>query len=251
MAEAKSRDARRRRRILEQGSDRLAFISGRIQTLPDSPSSSQSQPHDPNTTLPAPVDDSDSTSQNREPYNHDASNAVIQTPPKGESEISSVPSSEPEPEPEPVQVQPPPPQAVEPKRFIIPSDITHAIDASKGTRLCCSVLVALLVLASYPGFSFLGSKFFKTVIGFRPLYLVLVTNLTAVIARLFSCKQRGFERRQSRGSSGGGGVGGDEYAQLAKALELCLVVQNAADAVFMDCAVYAVVLVCGLALLHT
>jgi len=35
MAEANSREAqRRRRRILQQGSDRLAFIKGHIQTLP-------------------------------------------------------------------------------------------------------------------------------------------------------------------------------------------------------------------------
>lgn len=57
MAEvAKSRDARRRRRILDQGSDRLAFITGRIQTLPptlpDSAASSTQSPP-PNTTLSA------------------------------------------------------------------------------------------------------------------------------------------------------------------------------------------------------
>ena len=57
MAEvANSRDARRRRRILDQGSDRLAFITGRIQTLPptlpDSAASSTQFPH-PNTTLSA------------------------------------------------------------------------------------------------------------------------------------------------------------------------------------------------------
>ncbi|RDY03721.1 hypothetical protein CR513_12670, partial [Mucuna pruriens] len=243
--EANSRDARRRRRILQQGSDRLAFITGRIQTLPPplpvSASPSQSQPNDPNTT----VEDSDSISQNREPYALEASNTVIQTPPKheGETEISSAePEPEPEPEilsaePEPVQVQaaPAPAQGEETKHFIIPSDITRAIDASKGTRLCCSILVALLVVASYTGFI----NFFKTVISFRPLYLVLVTNLTVVIARLFSGEQRGFGRRQSRGSSSG-----DEYALLARMLELCLVAQSMADAVFMDCAVYAVVLVC-------
>ncbi|KAL5130818.1 hypothetical protein HKD37_12G033817 [Glycine soja] len=231
MAEAaKSRDARRRRRILQQGSDRLAFITGRIQTLPDPLSSSQpqSQSHHPN------VDDSDSISQNPEP-----DNTVIQTPPKheGENEISTVPEPKPEPEPELFQLQPP--QTEEPKRFITPSDITRSINSSRVTRLCCSIFVAILVILSYP-------KFFSTVITFRPLYLVLVTNLTVVIARLFSGKQRGSERRDNRGSSGDGG---GEYAQLASILELCVVAQNVADAVFMDCAVYAVVLVCGLSVL--
>jgi len=52
--EAKSRDARRRRRIRDQGSDRLAFITGRIQTLPPTlPDSDASPPQSlhPNTTL--------------------------------------------------------------------------------------------------------------------------------------------------------------------------------------------------------
>ncbi|XP_027347647.1 uncharacterized protein LOC113859030 [Abrus precatorius] len=238
-ANANNKDNRRRRRILEQGSDRLAFITGRIQTppppLPD--------PH-PNTPFPSTVEDSLSTSQNPQPYPSDVSNRKIQAPPFAtENEISSVPTSEPEPVPEP-QPEPEPVQILpESKPFILPSDITGAINASKVTRLCCSVVMAVLVLSSYLRFSFFDTNFVKSVVGFRPLYLVLLTNLTVVVATIVSRKQRGFGRRTRNTNS--------SDSQLARALELGLLVKNVADAVFMDCAVYAIVLICGLSLLHT
>ncbi|XP_020235506.1 uncharacterized protein LOC109815256 [Cajanus cajan] len=191
MAEEKSRDARRRRRILQEGSDRLAFITGRIQRLPD-----------PNTTS----------------VHHP------QPPPQPEISTAPTPQPEPEPQPEAVRLQPQPRS----QRLITPSDISGAIYASRGRRLCCSVLVALLVLASYS---------FGIPISFRPLYLLLLTNLTLLIAYLFSA--------QNRGSSGEG------LGQLAKTLELCLLLRSVADAVFIDCAVYSLVLVCGLSLLRT
>lgn len=94
--------------------------------------------------------------------------------------------------------------------------------------------------------SFLGTNFFNTVISFRPLYVVLVTNVTVVIARLFFGVRRGSGRTRRSGSSGDGG---DEYSQLAMMFELCLLAQNVLDAVFMDCAVYAIVLICGLSVI--
>ncbi|KAK7319619.1 hypothetical protein RJT34_04342 [Clitoria ternatea] len=227
MAEASSRDSRRRRRILEQGSDRLAFITGRIQSLPDPP--------------PTTVDDhSDSSSQI-----HQASDRTIQTPPspkhhEGITEISTAPTSPPDP-PQNSLAQPPPQLVEKPKLFITPSDITSAINASKVTRLCCSLLVAILTVASHLDFSFPGPSLVKSVLGFRPLYLVLVTNLTVVVATLVSGIGRRFYSPGDRG----------KWGALATTLELGVLLQNVADAVFMDCAVYAIVLVCGLSLLRT
>lgn len=158
-------------------------------------------------------------------------------------------------EPEHVQVQTQPPtfpdsaseeisqqqsRAAEPERFtfINPSDVSSAINASRVTRLCCSIFVALLVVASYLGLS----QLINTVISFRPLYLVLLTNLTVVIARLVSGKQR--RRRQNSTDSS------EWDSQLAKTLEIGMVLQSLIDAVFIDCSVYAIVLVCGLSLVH-
>ncbi|OIW08379.1 hypothetical protein TanjilG_03055 [Lupinus angustifolius] len=75
-----------------------------------------------------------------------------------------------------------------------------------------------------------------------PLYLVLVTNLTVVFAKLLSTKNI---RRYAISS---GGDQGD--AQLVRALEFGLVLQNVVDAFFMDCSVYAIVVVCGLSLVQ-
>ncbi|WJX49783.1 hypothetical protein P8452_36175 [Trifolium repens] len=254
MAEANSRESqRRRRRILQQGSDRLAFITGQIQTLP------------PPDNLPHAEEEENSNSILQ---NHVASNrSIIQTPTEiepsseiqhAENEISTVPSSEIEPENVNVQSQPPTlpdssneisqqqSRTEEPRsfNFIIPSDVSNAIDASRVTRLCCSIIVALLVVASYLGFSLIN-----TVISFRPLYLVLLTNSTFVVAKLISGKQRGFDEKSRRRQSSADSS--DQWSQLAKTLEIGMVVKSVVDAVFIDCAVYAIVLICSLSLVNT
>lgn len=104
------------------------------------------------------------------------------------------------------------------------------------------------MVASYLGFSLI-----KSVISFRPLYLVLLTNSTVVVARLFvSGKQIGFgrSRRRQNNDADSSSSSSEWDAQLAKTLEIGLVVQSVLDAVFMDCAVYAIVLICGLSLVH-
>ncbi|CAI8612745.1 unnamed protein product [Vicia faba] len=201
MTEANNlRDARRRRRILQQGSDRLAFIQGRIQTLPPPESQPLFQPQPPTTHQ----DSSDEISQLEEPRSFD---------------------------------------------FISLRDVTNAVDASRFTRLCCSIIVALLVVASCLGFSLI-----KTIISFRPLYLVLLTNSSFVVAKIISGKQRGSDerlrRRRNNASASASADSSDQYAQLAKTLEIGMVLKTVADAVFIDCAVYAIVLICSLSLVH-
>ncbi|XP_004514457.1 uncharacterized protein [Cicer arietinum] len=251
MAEAaNSREARRRKRILQQGSDRLAFIKGQIQSLPSSDLLHGKEE----------AEHSNPVLENHVP----SERTITQTPPLHEkqhtqNEISTVPTSEIQPEPENLQLhsqpQPQPDlsneifqqQPEEPRsfNFIIPSDVTNAIDASSITRLCCSIFMALLVVASYLGFSLI-----KSVISFKPLYLVLLTNLTIVVSRLISGKQRGFDDRSRRRQNSDDSS--DQWGgQLAKTLEIGMVVKSVVDAVFMDCAVYAIVLICSLSLLRS
>ncbi|KAL4393332.1 hypothetical protein HN51_021238 [Arachis hypogaea] len=270
-----SRETRRRRRILDQGSDRLAFITGRIQTLPTQPqpdsSSRSGHPTTTFTTTTLPNDEAEKKSDSIM-LNHnsvvvpsreaDASVSGSQTPlhehePK--SAISGVLTSQDE-HVQPSQDLPPDiieteqqsrqmPQMGESKLRITPSEISSAIDASRFTRLLCSVVVAVLVVASYLGFSLMSSKLIKSITSFRPLYLVLVTDLSIVAARVLSGKQRGF--RRSNGREYRTPSDGDQYAQLARTLELGLVMKNAMDAVFIDCAVYAIIVVCGISLFQT
>ncbi|KAK4259330.1 hypothetical protein QN277_005672 [Acacia crassicarpa] len=129
-------------------------------------------------------------------------------------------------------------------------EISSAITASKITRLHCSIFIALLVVFSYLGFPLLDNKYVKSILSFRPLYLVLVTNITVVVARLLLGKRRGSEsaaaRRQDRTSSDT-----DHWTDhLGKALEAALVMRNVMDAMFIDCASYAITVICGLSILQ-
>ncbi|CAA2963942.1 Zinc finger FYVE domain-containing 26 isoform 1 [Olea europaea subsp. europaea] len=123
------------------------------------------------------------------------------------------------------------------------NEIRTAISASENTRICCSIAAAILVLLSYTGFPFLGWGIFRSIICFRPLYLLLITNISIVVARLL-LERKGSEERQT---SSVPSVGGDGMIdQVSKALELGLLMQKIVGALFMDCSIYAVVLVCGL-----
>lgn len=135
-----------------------------------------------------------------------------------------------------------------PQHRFTPNQISSAIASSERTRFLCSVTVALLVLLSYLGFPLLGSYIIKSMLSFRPLYLLLLTNVTIVLARLLVDKQTGFERaaRDENETPSLNGYGWAE--QVGNTLETGLVMQKALDAIFMDCSVYAIIVICGLSL---
>lgn len=142
-------------------------------------------------------------------------------------------------------------QQVQRHRFFTPNQISSAIAASENIRLLSSATVALIVILSYLGFPLLGTYIIKSIISFRPLYLLLLTNVTAVLAQLLFGKQRGFQRAardENETTQLNGGYGWAE--QVSRTLETGLVMQKAFDAVFMDCSVYAVTVICGLSLAH-
>ncbi|XP_041019373.1 uncharacterized protein LOC121261197 [Juglans microcarpa x Juglans regia] len=285
----------RRRKILERGSDRLALIAGRLQTLPSSssqdenattlgsdppsqvviPSDPDLQPHDSNqTTVPLHGDDKasgslllkrDSISNVSETNAYDGGSNITPSIHQCETGIKAVraPSSEVSGK----EVHSPMVSLIDQNssastlsleqhlehqtqrhRFFTPNQISSAITASENTRLLCSITIALLVVLSYQGFPLLGSYIIKTIISFRPLYLLLLTNVTVVLARLLFYKQRGFERaaQDENEASSLNGFGWAE--QVSRSLETGLVMQNALNAVFMDCSVYAIVVICGLSL---
>ncbi|KAK2984436.1 hypothetical protein RJ640_022579 [Escallonia rubra] len=132
------------------------------------------------------------------------------------------------------------------RNFFTPNQISSAIAASERTRTYFSVAAAILVVLSFAGFPILGSNTIKRIMFSRPLYLLLLTNISIVLSRLLLGKERRvvkFEQAAVSDTSLGGYGLAD---QLGKALELGLVLQNVVGAVFMDFSVYAVVLVCGL-----
>lgn len=135
-------------------------------------------------------------------------------------------------------------------KFFTSSQINSAIAASGKMRLLCSVTVALLVLLSHLGFPLPGTYIIKSVISFRPLYLLLLTNVTIVLAHLLSGKQRRFERaaRVDNEATRLDGYGWAE--QVSWGLEKGLVMQKAFDAMFMDCSIYVTIVICGLSVAH-
>lgn len=128
-------------------------------------------------------------------------------------------------------------------RFVTPSQISSAIAASERSRVFCSITFALLVVLSYMGFPLLGSNIINSIISFRPLYLVLLTNLTLVVARLLFNNRRGFGRVVA-GEFSVPSTGKYDWAEQAgKALEVGLLMQKAIEAIFMDFSVYAVIVI--------
>ncbi|XP_065850114.1 uncharacterized protein [Euphorbia lathyris] len=129
-------------------------------------------------------------------------------------------------------------------RLVTPSQISSAIAATKSSRLFCSVIVAVFVVLSCLGFPLLGRNTIKSIICFRPLYLVLLTNLTLVLAQLLFNNQRGFTRIV------GDDTKYDWAEQAGNALEIGLLMKKALDALVMDCSIYAIIVVAGFCILH-
>ncbi|CAI9093462.1 OLC1v1028964C1 [Oldenlandia corymbosa var. corymbosa] len=279
-----SREARRRR-ILERGNDRLALITGQIRNLPSDsgsnppqsdslagdlsspPSTIQAQlPSSPPPTLDSPHrDDKTSGPLLPNPNSVPENSQQKSSDDRAESLISSsdsitrpadLLSRDHDGEGSSIQQNLRDSRSYKDQHLGILthlhnlfsfSEVKSAISASESTRMVCSVAVALLVVLANVGFPVLGSRLVKSVIFFRPLYLLLLTNITIVIALLLE-KQRGLPRpeRQTTGNRSTGEQG--LVDQLGAALELGLFISNVTGALLMDGSIYAIALVCGFSL---
>ncbi|KAL5558784.1 hypothetical protein UlMin_034995 [Ulmus minor] len=282
----------RRRKIVERGSDRLALITGRIQTLPASsplPTSSDLHPQTQDTiplsqpfashhedyeshvtgksTAPSQEDkgyspvlpeDNPSTDAGPTIDNFDGSNQVaplnkfepnleaLRAPASDDSiaRASLVSSTD---QSSSVSALAAENRLGRTQKFgsFSPNQISTALGATERTRIFCSLAIALVVILSHIGFPLLGSKMVKGVLSFRPLYLVLLTNVTVVLAKLLD-KQRVSGRTDRPENQTPPADGNDWATQLGKTLEIGFLMKKMIDAVFMDCAVYAILAVCGL-----
>ncbi|KAK3000027.1 hypothetical protein RJ639_024330 [Escallonia herrerae] len=134
------------------------------------------------------------------------------------------------------------------RNFFTPNQISSAIAASERTRTYFAVSAAVLVVLSFVGFPILDSHTVRRIMFSRPLYLLLLTNISIVLARLVLGKEGKVVKSEQDAVSDTSLSGYGLADQLGKALESGLVLQNVVGAVFMDISVYAVVLVCGLSL---
>ncbi|KAK4747047.1 hypothetical protein SAY87_026084 [Trapa incisa] len=262
------RDARRRR-IVERGPDRLALITGRIQTLPsplsssppDAPSSPPSmagpdQPHLSDESHLAEDKLSEALFQKLEPTFDgrcpDVNNSELfpvkdhaALDPKSESISTSMSGHAPHSS-----------ENVHPSnllgnllKLVNTRQINSAVATSSSTRLLCSVVGGLLVVLSTVGFPILGSRIIRGILIFRPLYLILLTNMTIIMAGLISFKQD-HERaaKEDNRNHPTDEIGWADH--VGNSLELGFLVMKFLDAIIMDCSIYSVIVVCGLSFLQ-
>ncbi|KAJ4950126.1 hypothetical protein NE237_026958 [Protea cynaroides] len=272
-----ARDSRRRR-IVERGPDRLALITGRIQNLP--PSSPQSYLTSTSPELSqsdVPLDGEEdapgTTAAKYEISNEYASNAAIGTesimePQLWECETSvdylraapldtsgktpaiTLSSAAQNMSTSMVHAEPHTKPWGHHSKIFTASRISSSVSASEKTRLLCSVGIALIVVLSHLRFPLLGSSFVRSIIAPRPVYLILLTDVTIVLAWLLYEKtghsdKAQEEPRQTPSEDGYGWAEG-----LGKALEMGLVLQKVIGTFFLDCSVYVVIVVCGLSLVQ-
>ncbi|KAL3819037.1 hypothetical protein ACJIZ3_004942 [Penstemon smallii] len=258
-----SREARRRR-ILERGSERLALITGRIQSLPEAGTfsrnpfviySSRDKHITTNSSLPfqdsgkeASLDQIlnkpvETLLHNRDKDTSKATRSVSSL--GADEELSQVSSS----------IQSPlldhQYERQSHRNLLTMGQICTAIAASENIRVHCSVAAAVLVILSYTGIPILSWHVVRSTILFRPLYLLLLTNISIVLARLIMGSQGPESRMAQTKRNSVPAFGGNGLVDLVgKALEAGLLMQNIVGALSMDFSIYAVVLICGLSLIR-
>lgn len=124
--------------------------------------------------------------------------------------------------------------------FFSSRELNFCILTSENTRALSSLIIALLVV-----FYYLISS--KSILASRPLYIVLVTDVTIVIARIYSEKARVLE--ENKGEMVEAAEDGRSWNDAVKLLERGLVVYQAIKGVFIDCSIYLVVVVCCISIM--
>lgn len=274
----------RRRRILEGGSDRLALITGRLPTPSSSTShdsvdlsvfsaaAAVSDTNPASSAQPSAVhNEEDKPSNYTIPKNDELFNSnQIDGLLSGSRELlsrksetlgmpSKAPASEIHAQPEPSRTvrQPPQPSPQGQRQsaarlhlheLFTYQQVSSAVYATEQTRMFCSLAMAFLVVLSHMGFPIVSSSLVRSIIQFRPLFLVLVTNITFILHHLIFEKQRSSERagrEASKSTAGADGYYG--WAEEAgKVVEMAFMAQILFGSLIMDCCVYAVIVACGL-----
>ncbi|KAL0910143.1 hypothetical protein M5K25_021086 [Dendrobium thyrsiflorum] len=65
-----------------------------------------------------------------------------------------------------------------------PTNISHSVLATENIRLLFTIVMAVLVVSSYNGFM-IGGRLLSSIISFRPLLLVLLTDVTIILGWVF------------------------------------------------------------------
>ncbi|CAA6672773.1 unnamed protein product [Spirodela intermedia] len=234
MATESAREARRRK-ILERGSDRLAFITGQARSLPPSAIDSPATPR----LLIGTRDRRPSVEtflKNEE--SNEAAYSVL--PSSGEIE----PATTDDASHHPVVTTGPHP-AKRQARIFTAQRISSSISASENIRILCAVSIAALVVHSCRGHLVISDSI-HSIISHKPIYMVLLTDLALVLGLLYTGRWKGKDEADAETTRAQ--EGGDWMDQMGKALEVLLIMQKMASAAFADCCLCAVIIICGISL---
>lgn len=119
---------------------------------------------------------------------------------------------------------------------VTPKHIGAAVDASVYARMFSALAIAFLVILSHLGFS--------SIVSFRPVFLLLLTNATIVLGMVLLSHHGDSSSASRRENSAMNGQGIAD--QVGNALEMVMMMKKIMDAVSMDFSLYAVILICGL-----
>ncbi|KAI3463344.1 hypothetical protein Pfo_020007 [Paulownia fortunei] len=255
----------RRRKIISRGTDRMALITGRIQSLDPDPffkSSSFSTPrrdhlpaqHARSSSEPAAANDQAPLLQDDHRHGgddtpdtvsrHDNDEEVSKGNDSGgrvsdlqkleEKEVATLTSDNANLPEKPLGYL---------LSSLTPNVINFSIISSEDTRVVCSVVLAILVVLSHVNLPPNVVKP-KSLIAYRPLYVLLLTDVFIVAARLAPYTQIRKEDKEKK-------IVEDEqnWGGAVKLLELGLVLHQTIRALFIDCSFYLVIVICGLSLL--
>ncbi|KAG6503394.1 uncharacterized protein LOC121987446 [Zingiber officinale] len=263
-----ARDARRRR-ILERGSDRLALISGQVQSVPDSSPRGLNEGHPPPSGSPfSSVEGTSAHLTDQYKSNKDGQVTASEREeinkhkpiPTTQASIGMVSANKMEHNTTVFELKP---QVNELQRnkvselcnasvvaqnssdqvldtalsarlmkhvTISSKQVSHVVSASENARLLCAFAIAIFTVIS----SCLGGVFGGS-INFRPLFLVILADLTIVFWPLMANQAAKNEKLEYHWTG-----------NLSDILEAWLIFQEVAGTIFMDCSICAVVMISAL-----
>lgn len=125
-------------------------------------------------------------------------------------------------------------------------DVNSCILISENKRVICSVMISLLVVLSYAHLP-LSIARSNSFVASRPLYILLLTDFTIVIARIVRKEVVPDEERAKDGERVKDF--GHNWDGALTILEYGLVLYQTIRAIFIDCSFYLVIVICGLSLI--
>lgn len=125
-----------------------------------------------------------------------------------------------------------------------PRNISHSVIATENTRLYFTFVMAILAVSSFNGFM-IGGRLVNNIMKFRPLFLVLLTDVTIILGCAFM-NQRISQKPENNARKVMQEDGGSPN-ELKKILEIGQVLHKVVGAAFMDCSICAIFMICGMA----